>query len=174
MLLAITIRRGDVRGDPVGRTQWWAAFVVGALLIAGGGSVVLAERTIPSGTVALIFALVPLWIALWDRIVGHRRLPPGSRSAWCSVRRRGAARRRREVRGLPLSGLLLAVAASVSWAAGSLGAQHAPAPHRPFVGNAMMMSGGSDLARVGDHAWRARARRPGPVLHAASVLALAT
>ena len=35
----------------------------------------LAERTIPSGTVALIFALVPLWIALWDRFVGHHRLP---------------------------------------------------------------------------------------------------
>ena len=45
------------------------------LIAFGNGSVVLAERTVPSGTVALIFALVPLWIALWDRLVGHRRLP---------------------------------------------------------------------------------------------------
>ena len=36
---------------------------------------VLAERNVPSGTVALIFALVPLWMALWDRFAGHRRLP---------------------------------------------------------------------------------------------------
>jgi drug/metabolite transporter (DMT)-like permease len=150
VLLAITIRRGDVRGDPVGRTQWWAAFVVGALLIAGGnGSVVLAERTIPSGTVALIFALVPLWIALYDRIVGRRRLPPrvavglvlGFVGAALLV---GDAR----VRGLPLSGLLLAVAASLSWAAGSLTARNAPLPHRPFVGNAMVMMSGGAISLV--------------------------
>ena len=150
VLLAITIRRGDVRGDAVGRTQWWAAFVVGALLIAGGnGSVVLAERTIPSGTVALIFALVPLWIALYDRIVGRRRLPLrvaiglvlGFVGAALLV---GDA----QVRGLPLSGLLLAVAASVSWAAGSLAARNAALPHRPFVGNAMVMMAGGSISLV--------------------------
>jgi drug/metabolite transporter (DMT)-like permease len=148
VLLAITIRRGDVEGDPVGRTQWWAAFVVGALLIAGGnGSVVLAERTIPSGTVALIFALVPLWIAVYDRFVGHRRLSLrvvvglvlGFVGAALLV---GDA----SVGGLPLSGLLLAVAASVSWAAGSLAARNARLPHRPFVGNAMVMMAGGAIS----------------------------
>ena len=119
-----------MRGDPVTRTQWWAAFVVGALLIAGGnGSVVLAERTIPSGTVALIFALVPLWIALYDRIVGHRRLPLrvavglvlGFAGAALLV---GDAR----VDGLPLSGLLLAVAAS---SAGPRGRSPPATPRSP-------------------------------------------
>lgn len=150
VLLAITIRRGDVEGDPVGRTQWWAALAVGALLIAGGnGSVVLAERTIPSGTVALIFALVPLWIALYDRFVGRRRLPVrvviglvlGFVGAVLLV---GDA----SVGGLPLSGLLLAVAASVSWAAGSLAARNARLPHRPFVGNAMVMMAGGAITLV--------------------------
>lgn len=61
VLFAVTTRLRDSVDDPVRRTQWWAAFLVGAGLIAGGnGSVVLAERTVPSGTVALIFALVPL------------------------------------------------------------------------------------------------------------------
>src|SRR5919198_6102600 len=36
VLLAVTVRRGDTEADPVGRTQWLAAFTVGALLIAGG------------------------------------------------------------------------------------------------------------------------------------------
>lgn len=46
-------------------------------MIAGGnGSVVLAERTVPSGTVALILALAPLWIALWDRFAGGRPASP--------------------------------------------------------------------------------------------------
>jgi drug/metabolite transporter (DMT)-like permease len=148
VLLAITIRRGDVRGDPVGRTQWRAALLVGALLITGGnGSVVLAERTIPSGTVALIFALVPLWIALYDRIVGRRRLPLrvavglvlGFVGAALLVGDASAG-------GLPVSGLLLAIAASVSWAAGSLAARNAALPHRPFVGNAMVMMAGGAIS----------------------------
>ena len=150
LLLAVTIRRGDTVGDPVGRTQWWAALTVGALLIAGGnGSVVLAERTIPSGTVALIFALVPLWIALWDRFVGHHRLPArvavglvlGFAGAALLV---GDA----SVGGLPLSGLILAVVASMSWAGGSLVARTARLPHRPFVGNAMVMMAGGAISLV--------------------------
>jgi drug/metabolite transporter (DMT)-like permease len=148
LLLAVTIRRGDTLGDPIGRTQWWAALTVGALLIAGGnGSVVLAERTIPSGTVALIFALVPLWIAMWDRFVGHHHLPArvavglvlGFAGAAMLV---GDAR----VGGLPLSGLLLAVVASMSWAGGSLVARGARLPHRPFVGNAMVMIAGGGIS----------------------------
>ena len=76
ILFAVATRRRDAEADPIGRPQWRAALLVGTGLIAfGNGSVVLAERTVPSGTVALIFALVPLWIALWDRLVGHRRLP---------------------------------------------------------------------------------------------------
>jgi drug/metabolite transporter (DMT)-like permease len=149
VLLAITIRRGDTRGDPVGRKQWLAAFVVGALLIAGGnGSVVLAERNVPSGTVALIFDLVPLWIALWDRFVGGRpfrvRVVLG-----IVLGAAGAALLVDDARVIvPLSGLLLAVAASMSWAGGSLAARGARLPHRPFVGNAMVMMAGGLLSLV--------------------------
>jgi drug/metabolite transporter (DMT)-like permease len=123
---------------------------VGALLIAGGnGSVVLAELTVPSGTVALIFALVPLWLALWDRLAVGRRLPLrvalglvlGFAGAALLV---DSAR----VGGIPLSGLVLAVAASVSWAGGSLLARGAALPHRPFVGNAMVMLAGGLVTLV--------------------------
>jgi drug/metabolite transporter (DMT)-like permease len=148
VLLALTIRRGDAAGDPVGRPQWWAAFVVGALLIAGGnGSVVLAERTVPSGTVALIFAVVPLWIAVWDRFVARRpfqlRVAIGLAFGFA-----GAAMLVEGARlvGVPLSGLLLAVAASISWAAGSLAARGARLPHHPFVGNAMVMIAGGAIS----------------------------
>jgi drug/metabolite transporter (DMT)-like permease len=150
VLFAVTIRGGDDVSDPVGRTQWWAALAVGALLIAGGnGSVVLAERTVPSGTVALIFALVPLWIAVWDRVAGHRSLPlrVGIGLVFGFA---GAALLVDDARlgGVPVSGLLLAVAASVSWAAGSLTARGARLPHRPFVGNAMVMAAGGAISLV--------------------------
>ena len=150
VLLAVTVRRGDTEADPVGRTQWLAAFTVGALLIAGGnGSVVLAERTVPSGTVALIFALVPLWLALWDRFVGGQplraRVAVGLLLGFA-----GAALLVDDARvgGIPLSGLLLAVAASMSWAGGSLAARGARLPHRPFVGNAMVMMAGGLISIV--------------------------
>jgi drug/metabolite transporter (DMT)-like permease len=150
VLFAVTTRRRDAESDPVGGAQWWAAFLVGAGLIAGGnGSVVLAERTVPSGTVALIFALVPLWIALWDRFAGRQRLPVrvGVGVVLGFV---GAALLVDDARvgGVPLSGLLLAVVASMSWAAGSLAARGAPLPHRPFVGNAMVMMAGGLLSLV--------------------------
>jgi len=150
VLFAVTTRRTGAESDPVGRTQWWAAFLVGAGLIAGGnGSVVLAERTVPSGTVALIFALVPLWIAVWDRFVGYQRLSLRV-AAGLVLGFAGAALLVDDARvgGVPLSGLLLAVAASMSWAAGSLTARVARLPHRPFVGNAMVMMAGGALSLV--------------------------
>ena len=150
VLLVVTAGRGDTQGDRVGRTQWWAAFLVGAGLIAGGnGSVVLAERTVPSGTVALILALIPLWLALWDRFVGHQPLPLRVGVALV-LGFAGAALLVDDARlgGVPLSGLLLAVGASVSWAAGSLAARGAPLPHRPFVGNAMVMIAGGAISLV--------------------------
>jgi drug/metabolite transporter (DMT)-like permease len=150
VLFAVTSRRAGAEDDPVGRTQWWAAFLVGAGLIAGGnGSVVLAERTVPSGTVALIFALVPLWIALWDRFVGRQRLPlrvgVGILLGFVGA---GLLVDDARVGGVPLSGLLLAVGASMSWAAGSLAARGARLPRRPLVGNAMVMMAGGALSLV--------------------------
>ena len=150
VLFAVTTRLRDSVDDPVRRTQWWAAFLVGTGLIAGGnGSVVLAERTVPSGTVALIFALVPLWIALWDRFVGHQRLPVRV-IVGLVLGFAGAAMLVDDARlgGVPLSGLLLAVGASMSWAAGSLTARGARLPRRPFVGNAMVMMAGGALSLV--------------------------
>jgi drug/metabolite transporter (DMT)-like permease len=148
VLFAVSTRRRDAETDPIGAPQWFAALLVGAGLIAfGNGTVVLAERTVPSGTVALIFALVPLWIALWDRLVGRRRLP-GRVAIGILLGFTGAALLVNDARlaDVPLSGLLLAVAASMSWAGGSLFARSARLPHRPLVGNAMVMMAGGTIS----------------------------
>jgi drug/metabolite transporter (DMT)-like permease len=150
VLLAVSTRRRDAAADPIDRPQWWAALLVGAGLIAGGnGSVVLAERTVPSGTVALIFALVPLWLALWDRFVGRRRLP-GRVAIGILLGFTGAALLVNDARlaDVPVSGLLLAVAASMSWAGGSLFARTARLPRRPLVGNAMVMMAGGAISLI--------------------------
>src|SRR5687767_1094777 len=56
--------------EPPSRAQWRGAALIGALLLFGGnGGVTWAEQTVPSGVVALLVALVPMWMVLltWMR-----------------------------------------------------------------------------------------------------------
>jgi drug/metabolite transporter (DMT)-like permease len=60
------------------RTQWRSALVTGVLLLVGGnGAVIWAEQHVPSGLVALIVAIVPLWMVVfeWARPGGKRPAP---------------------------------------------------------------------------------------------------
>jgi drug/metabolite transporter (DMT)-like permease len=153
VLYAVTVRRGDVEGDRPTRQNWLAAAVVGAGLVAGGnGLVVLAERTVPSGTISLIIALVPLWMALIDRVLLRHQV--GWLTTTGLVMGFGGAALL--IGGTafdghaPLSGLLVGVVASMSWTAASLYSRTAPLPKRPLVGAGMeMMIGGLILVVAG-------------------------
>jgi drug/metabolite transporter (DMT)-like permease len=152
VMFAWTIRRGDRDGDRPGPRQWRAAAIVGcALLLGGNGGVVWAERTVPSGIVALIIALVPLWMALVDRVLLKHRLgvatlvglTTGFAGAALLVGSSASGG------GVDLEGMLFALGASLSWASGSLYSRHAPLPRRPFVGVGMeMLCGGVALVIV--------------------------
>jgi drug/metabolite transporter (DMT)-like permease len=153
VLYAVTVRRGDVEGDRPTRTNWIAAGLVGAGLVAGGnGLVVLAEVTLPSGIISLIIALVPLWMALVDRVLLQRRV--GWVTTFGLILGFGGAALLIGVAGLdagvPLSGMLIGVLASLSWTSGSLYSRNAPLPKRPLVGAGMeMMVGGVILVIAG-------------------------
>lgn len=152
LLYAWTIRRGDREGDRPTRVQWRSAAIVAVLLMLGGnGGVVLAEKTIPSGVAALLVALVPLWMALLDRMFfgGHLR---GRAIVGLVAGFGGAALLLgSEASGdVDLVGMLFVVGASLSWAIGSLYSRKAPLPKRPFVGMGMeMLVGGIALAVAG-------------------------
>jgi len=152
IMYAWTIRRGDQQGDRPRRVQWGAAAIIGTLLLLGGnGGVVWAEKTIPSGLAALLVALVPLWMALLDRLVYHRHL--GARTVVGLVAGFGGAALLvgGEAAGdVDLAGMLFVVGASLCWSIGSLYSRQAPLPHRPFVGISMeMLAGGVALGVVG-------------------------
>jgi drug/metabolite transporter (DMT)-like permease len=152
LLYAFAVRRGDREGDRPGRAQWVAATIIGgSLLLGGNGLVMWAEQTVPSGITALIIASVPLWLAVLDRLVFGKRL------SWLAVLGLAVG-----FGGLVLlvnptgggnidpAGAAALVVASLSWAAGSLYARHAPLPKRPLVGTGMqMLAGGLLLALVG-------------------------
>ena len=153
VLFALTVRRGDRAGDRLGRPQWRASAIVGLLLIVGGnGGVVWAETRIASGIAALIFATVPLWLVLLDRVVfGHRQGRAVTTGvvlgfAGTAALVGGSA----AVGHVDLLGMLVVLFGTLCWASGSLYQRQAPLPSRPFVAAGMeMMIGGAALVAVG-------------------------
>lgn len=152
LLYAWAVRRGDVEGDRPTPAHWRSAALIGLLLVFGGnGAVVWAERTIPSGLTALIIALVPLWMALLDRLFFGGRLR--ARTVIGLIAGFGGAAlllRLNAVGGVDVPGMLVAVGASLSWATGSLLSRGVALPRRPLVGVGMeMLIGGAALALAG-------------------------
>ena len=149
LLFAWSARRGPWRQDRLGRRQWLGTFLVGAaLLFMGNGGVILAERTVPSGVVALVVATVPLWMALIDRVGFGQRLRPLA-ILGLALGFGGVA----VLLGSPGSridplGAAMAVMAPVFWALGSVYSRRVSLPTRPLVATAMQMLCGGALYMV--------------------------
>jgi drug/metabolite transporter (DMT)-like permease len=141
-----SVRTGE-RPTP---TQWRGAAIVGVFLLFGGNAGVAWSEHLgtPTGIVALIIALVPLWLALFDRVL-LRSAPLGWKVAIGLVA--GFAGEALLVGGsaihgdVPLDGMLIAVAASVAWATGSLYARNAPLPRAPLLGSGMQQVAGATV-----------------------------
>ena len=154
VMLALTVRRPAPDGlpDPLGRRQWFAASVIGiALLLGGNGLVSVAEQRIPSGIAALVVATVPIWAALLGAAMGHERvtlrhglgLALGFVGVAALVGGTGSGR-------VQATGVLVVLAASLSWAAGSVWSRTAPTVRRPLVMTGMeMLAGGLACLVVG-------------------------
>jgi drug/metabolite transporter (DMT)-like permease len=130
--------------------EWRAAAIVGAaLLLAGNGGVAWAETRLDSGLAALIVAIVPLWLALLDRLVFGRRLSPpamlGLVVGFC-----GVALLVRPGGSVDVVAALTLLGTTGAWAAGSLYARGARLPESPLLSASMQMLAASVfLAIVG-------------------------
>jgi drug/metabolite transporter (DMT)-like permease len=151
LLLYLLLR---MRGAPrPTRIQWRSALLLGGLLLLGGnGLVSLAETTVPSGITALMVAAVPFWMVLLN--AAEKGVPP----------------RLPVIGGLVLGviglgilvlptnghapdhvdpvGLWMLIAATFSWAVGSLYAHRAPMPSSTFLGIGMEMITGGVLSWI--------------------------
>jgi drug/metabolite transporter (DMT)-like permease len=130
--------------------QWCAAAIVGAaLLLVGNGGVAWAETRLESGLAALIVAMVPLWVALMDRLVFGRRLSPLA-VAGLVVGFGGVALLVRPGGGGDVAAMLALVGTTSAWAAGSLYARGAALPESPLLSASMqMLSAGVFLGIAG-------------------------
>jgi drug/metabolite transporter (DMT)-like permease len=154
-LLYAWARVHDGAPRPTSR-QWMTAAIVGCMLLTiGNGLVVWSETRVASGLAALLVGVMPCWMVLLDWLRPHGVRPSGSVVAGLVL----------GVAGLfllvgpdvvfggvrpDLLGSLALLAASFSWAAGSIYSRHAPMPAAPFLSTAMqMLAGGVALFVVG-------------------------
>jgi drug/metabolite transporter (DMT)-like permease len=135
ILYVFAARRSGHEDERIGRPQWVAAFVIGALLLlAGNGGVILAEQYVPTGVAALLVATAPLWMAIIDRIAFGRRLPwlvivglvIGFGGVAFLIGSPGSGH-------INLFGAALALGAPLCWATGSVFTRHVRLPARPLT-----------------------------------------
>jgi len=152
LLLYVWARRGE--SAPPTRIQWRNAAIIGALLLVGGnGCVVLAERLVPSGLASLLVAILPIWMVLleWARPGGTK--PSRGVIAGLILGVIGlvvligpSALHPATAGGIRIAGVILLTFASLSWASGSLIAQHVELPKSaPLATGMEMICGGAIL-----------------------------
>jgi drug/metabolite transporter (DMT)-like permease len=128
--------RGRARAT---RREWGAAAIAGAaLLLVGNGGVAWAETRLDSGFAALIVAIIPLYVALMDRVFFGRRLSPTAITGLV-IGFAGVALLVRPGGGGNVGVALALVATTSAWAAGSLYARGAPLPSSPLLSASMQM-----------------------------------
>jgi drug/metabolite transporter (DMT)-like permease len=152
IFLAVLRLRGGPGKLRATRSELLGAALIGNLLCFGGnGLVTVAERDVPSGLAALIIGSVPLWVVVMRSIHGDR--VPRATLAGVLVGFVGLAilvLPGDRPGDAPLGWVLLIVAASVSWAAGSFYSRRTPLPREALVSTGwQMLFGGLGMVFVG-------------------------
>ena len=129
--------------------QWRVAALTGVLMLClGNGSVGWAEQRIPSALAALIVAVVPLWMVLFDWVRPGGERPTLAVIAGVVVGLAGLVvlvGPERVDTGAPVDvvGALVLVAASMAWAFGSVYNSRGERPDSAAMSTGLQMLGGS-------------------------------
>src|ERR671934_620113 len=125
--------------------EWRAAAIVGAALLGvGNAGVAWAETRINSGLAALIVAVIPLYVAVFDRVFFGRKLSSVA-VIGLAVGFAGVALLVRPGGTSHVGAALILLATTSAWAAGSLYARGAPLPTNPLVSASMQVLGAGVL-----------------------------
>ncbi len=106
--------------------QWASAFLIGfLLLVCGNGAVVIAEKTVPSGMVSLLIAMVPLYFALIEWLRPGGKAPSARSSAGLLTGVLGLILliSPQNISGsgtIDLQGVLIVLLGSLAWSVGSI------------------------------------------------------
>jgi drug/metabolite transporter (DMT)-like permease len=149
LLFAFARARG---GGAPSRLEWRDAVITGGLLLTvGNGGVTWAEQVIPSGVTALLVGLVPLWMVVFDWLRPGGVRPRPLVVAGLAVGFAGVALLARQGSQFGPAygwGVVVLMAASMSWAFGSIFGRQAHKPASPLLGVSMQMMAGGGLLLV--------------------------
>lgn len=135
--------------------QWREATITGTLLmVIGSGGVVYAAKWVPSGMIALLLSLTPVWMVLLDWWWGNRIRP--RKRVFCGLALgffgAGLLVMPGKFAGgehVNLFGAVILWVASIGWAFGSLHVRRSPLPARQILATGMqMMVGGGILLGI--------------------------
>jgi len=141
-------------GDRATREDWRTSALSGTLMLAGGnGAVVWAAQRVPSGIVALLVAVVPIWMVLLDWMLPAGRRPRASVFAGLAMGLAGlllliGPSSMRGKMGIDPASVVVLLAGSLAWAVGSLLTQRAPRPTSGTVGSSIQMLAGGSVATL--------------------------
>lgn len=151
--------RGQLGRKDLNRATWTAAATVAVgLMLFGNGGVAIAVGRIPTGIVATLVAITPLWMTLMDwftrRKEAERRPPSLPTFAGIGLGVAGVAFLNGIGSGdaadrLDPVGLLVLLLATLGWSSASIYSRTAPRPSSPVAACAMqMLAGGAILLSV--------------------------
>lgn len=139
-----------VRGAPKPTAvEWRVAALTGVLMLClGNGSVGWAEQRIPSALAALIVAVVPLWMVLFDWVMPGGERPTLAVIAGVIVGLAGLVvligpEQVGASGPVDVVGALVLVAASMAWALGSVYNKRGARPESSTMSTGLQMLGGS-------------------------------
>ncbi len=134
--------------------QWKSALIIGGLLLCGGnGSVVWAERYVPSGLASLFIATTPFWMVLLEWLWHRGKRPSLGVFAGIGVGFFGVWLLMAPHTGsqpIHLVGALVLLTAALLWSIGSIYSKTAPLPKTLLLATGMeMIAGGAALILLG-------------------------
>ncbi|APR80075.1 Permease of the drug/metabolite transporter (DMT) superfamily protein [Minicystis rosea] len=140
-------------GAPAPTAREWKAAAITALplMVTGMGTAAVAITRVPSGLGALLFASVPLWTALFDRMRGGRLRGLEAMGLALGFAGVSLVASRGALRAEPLGAMLMAGAAA-SYALGCVATRRARLAAGVMGTTSQMLTGGSMLA-VASVAW---------------------
>jgi drug/metabolite transporter (DMT)-like permease len=139
------------------RAQWRAAAITGILLLVGGnGAVIWSEQHVASGLVALIVAIVPLWMVTLDWLRPGGTRPGRAVFVGLALGLVGLALligpdafASRGSSGIDVRAALVPVFGALLWAFGSIFSRYAPRPASSILATGMqMLAGGAAFVIV--------------------------
>lgn len=132
--------------------QWLSAALIGfLLLVCGNGAVVIAEKTVPSGMVSLLIAMVPVYFALLEWLSPGGKAPSAKTIAGLSLGVFGLImlvnpfKLSASASSLDLGGVCIVLAGSFAWSLGSMYSRSVKLSESPTMGLAMQTLAGGVL-----------------------------